>query len=451
MWSYSFLVCFWCLPLLPFGLPFYIPIPQDPCLYGRRSSLPLKSSNNDDFTEAIDSLQDFHVGQWRCSGALSFTISNDVAAGVLGRVVSPPYCVHVISTVNNGPLSDIVITETYCTVQKDITADGINFSELSESVERKIILSNSNFDIDSVDGSYSLDGQSLPILSILGIATTTSITDSPFFGIEHCIAVNDDARARCFLIYSTENEQLCRVVVCHETRNKTGSSEISSINELSKHDISLLELCSGVWIGDAVVRDSAMVQMSPISDASKKGFGSVGKVTKQMKSKDKPPLCSWTLGVQKFSWRILWNFDEEIRQIVELGRGMGARLENALVNSNRMGSVCPTPRVLRRTSKSERIVFIDWEDAVGFVCGCVAIYAPQYRKFDFTRRIRPFYTQFAVFQSNTTSTATNDAFSTQIFQELVCSKISRLYNYEGTLKQGVTSYSTLQRFDIEEA
>jgi hypothetical protein len=451
MRSYYFLICCWYLPWLPFAFPFYVPIPHSPCLCGRRSFQPLHSSNNDDFTEAMDSLQDFHVGQWQGSGAVSFTISNDVAAGILDRVVSPPYTcnVNVISTKNSGPSADVLISESY-TLQQDITADERNSLGLSESVERNIILSSSNFDIDSVDGSYSLDGPSLPLQSILGLTTASSITDSPFFGIEHCISVNDDARARCFLIYNTENEQLCRVVVCHETRTRAENGEVSNISELSQYNISLLELCSGIWLGDAVIRDLPVVKMSPISDASNnKGFGRVANVAKGMNSNGKASLCSWTLGVQKFSWRLVWNFDEEIRQVVELGRGMGAPLENALAYSNLVGSVCPTPGVSRRTPKSDRIVYMDWKDAVGFVCGCVAIYAPRYRKFDFTRRIRPFYTQFAVFQTNVTNAA-NDSFPEQNFEELVCSKISRLYNYEGTLKQGVTSYSTLHRFDSDE-
>jgi hypothetical protein len=33
--------------------------------------------------------------------------------------------------------------------------------------------------------------------------------------------------------------------------------------------------------------------------------------------------------------------------------------------------------------------------------------------------------------------------------KLVCSKIARVYNYEGRLKQGITSFFTLKRFGDE--
>ena len=407
----------WYLSCLPFGLPF----PQVGLL--RRRNHRILPSQQDDFNEAMDALQDFHVGTWQSTGAFSFTVSNDVAAGVLDRFTSASYTCPV-KFQRNG--NSVVLSEIYFMDADGSTGDMDRTREEVE-YERTIVLSNSNFDIDSVDGSYSLDGLSLPIRQVLGLSTITTC-----FGIEHCIAVNDDARARCFLLYSMETEQLCRIVVCHETRMSEEMDPVVNIPELRKYNISLLELCSGVWRGDAVIRDVFTVQMSPISE-SRKGFGVRPSTTHKTKAagNDAPPLCSWTLGVQKINRRLEWNFEDEIRQVNELGRGMGAPMENTLATLNRFGAVC-SGGPSRRTPPSDRIVYVDWEDAVGFLWGSVALYAPRFRKFDFSRRIRPFYTEFAVFQSNTTNPISDGS-----KQELVCSKISRVYNYQGALKQGV--------------
>lgn len=80
---------------------------------------------------------------------------------------------------------------------------------------------------------------------------------------------------------------------------------------------------------------------------------------------------------------------------------------------------------------------------------------PRYLQFDRTRQLRPFYTEFSVFQIEKDTTTTQKVSSLEDDEEMgstttttsslpstkvVCSKISRLYNYEGKLKQGITSF-----------
>jgi hypothetical protein len=76
---------------------------------------------------------------------------------------------------------------------------------------------------------------------------------------------------------------------------------------------------------------------------------------------------------------------------------------------------------------------------------------PRFLKFDSTRRVRPFYTEFSVYQStDAPSTGVDDSSDdTTPLLEVICSKIARVYNYDGKLKQGVTSFFTLQRFGSE--
>jgi hypothetical protein len=79
-------------------------------------------------------------------------------------------------------------------------------------------------------------------------------------------------------------------------------------------------------------------------------------------------------------------------------------------------------------------------------------------KFDRTRQLRPFYTEYCVFQAVVDSqhpgqnslSDTNGMDDEEIkLPQLVCSKMARIYNYEGRLKQGVTSFLTLKRFGID--
>jgi hypothetical protein len=62
---------------------------------------------------------------------------------------------------------------------------------------------------------------------------------------------------------------------------------------------------------------------------------------------------------------------------------------------------------------------------------------PRQAKFDHSRRLRPFFTDFRVFQSTTDGA------------EKICSQLIRLYGYDGRLKQGGSAFYTHQ--DTEES
>lgn len=467
---------------------------------------PLASTPSDVAVEALHSLTDFHEGLWQ-GVATSFSVTNDVAAGVVQRKTSDAYTVAV--TLGADPaLSDYTLTET-------ITVDG------GEACRRKIALSNCNMDVDSVDASYSLD-VTLPDFPS-ALAGTQKLQ---YFGIEHCLATSDNERARCFAFYGTD-EQLSRIVLCHEERvgaessgpppppptdryqltardliemrsdidrivdritggnstllsardstaNVNGRSFLSSQSELdplnrfqapttgessavsatplARYNIGLLEISAGVWHGDAVIRDVPMVLSAPKLQKSFGGSASSG--AQQPPPSERIPFGSWTVGVQKLAWRWMWNFGEEIRQVIDAGRSMGAELSRPL-GSSMAGSICANEGLSSRIPKSERVVYIDWEgDNVGFLYGCVSIQVPRFLKFDSTRRVRPFYTEFSVFQSadgEPRPAVGNDISDVERqLPEVICSKISRVYNYEGKLKQGVTSFFSLQRFGGED-
>ena len=69
--------------------------------------------------------------------------------------------------------------------------------------------------------------------------------------------------------------------------------------------------------------------------------------------------------------------------------------------------------------------------------------------------MKPFYTEFCVYQSTDKEESGNNGDDTKDsngddeadveLPELCCSKIARVYNFEGKLKQGCTSFYTLRR------
>ena len=60
------------------------------------------------------------------------------------------------------------------------------------------------------------------------------------------------------------------------------------------------------------------------------------------------------------------------------------------------------------------------------------------------KKVKPFYTEFCVYQS------TGIEAKKEVLPDLYCSKIARLYNYEGKLKQGCSSFYTLNRYLSDE-
>ena len=565
--------------------------------HNTRQLLDMSSIDDDEqATAAIRSLVDFHEGKWKGTSN-SFSVTPDVAAGIVQRKLSS-------STTSSSEYFVSVKLSMMTTTDGDGDGDGdpqrqrqqppkialsetISWDDNEKVVIRLLPLQDCDFDIDSVDGSYSLDTTTITTTSSGAtqnnkntLPTVLSGTDKVCeFLIEHCIATGENRRMRCFALYGTD-EALIRVVISNEERvvvtkgdddnsvgmngstssfdddmtqsndngkaftakdllemqndvdrlvdkivsqmdnsngdeNGTSTRSSSSIEddtsssdtngsssfmkdeddfssrlgrlgdsvsssegtqELELHDVSLLEISSGVWLGDAIIRDTPDAAASPME--RNKGFGKTPSVeVPSWKSKVSRALGGWTVGVQKIAFRWMWNFGEEIRQVVDVGKALGSPIENSITKSL-AGNVCLDESLSRRIPKDERMVYIDWsqQDAVGFLLGPCSVQVPRYINFDpsaaTTSRTfnKPFYTEFSVFQeaplatlkdgttveddnskkvmSNVASDGMN--FNEDNLPELVCSKIGRLYNFEGRLKQGISSFYTFQRFGVDE-
>jgi hypothetical protein len=316
-------------------------------VHSRRSNNEEDDSVHEQVVEVLQSLSEFHEGRWE-GHAKSFKVTDDVAAGIVQRYTSAPYQVSTKLGLD-VPNKDFTLSETWAWDDKISS--------------RKVSLQSSNVDVDVDDGSYSLD-QTLPDLPLEIIGSTTPL---PQFLIEHCIAVSNDCRARCWAIYGVD-QTLIRVVVTQEHRVKqnldeestgttaNGSTSMSDMttadllemqsdvdqlvekitgegtspsssskrssnrtnlsaegrlqelaktttnqedntdNGLSLHSASLLELSSGVWLGDIIIRDHPNV---PITKEQRgQGFGT-SKKSKPSSRRSTTDLAEWSIGVRK--------------------------------------------------------------------------------------------------------------------------------------------------------
>ena len=144
--------------------------------------------------------------------ATSFSVSPDTAAGIVNQRKFPEYKTFIKLGLSGE--NGMSMTETF------------DYNDKISS--RNVPLTKSNMDIDSVDGSYSLD-MSLPDIPSDIIGTEKLLQ----FGVEHCIAVNDDARIRCLALYGVEGA-LSRVVVMQEERIQSG---VKSAAESTQEDL----------------------------------------------------------------------------------------------------------------------------------------------------------------------------------------------------------------------
>lgn len=163
--------------------------------------------------EAIQSLNDFHQGQWR-GQARSFSITTDVAAGIIQRSNSCPYEV-TVRVEYDDIKHDYVIRESF---QWDTAAaaagcNGNGNTTTEKKLSSRILpVTNCNMDVDVVDASYSLDA-TLPDLPSIIIGTEKLQQ----FMVESCIATGNHRRSRCMAFYGV-NQQIIRIVVCEEER-----------------------------------------------------------------------------------------------------------------------------------------------------------------------------------------------------------------------------------------
>jgi len=416
----------------------------------RMSPFPDASEIAKQQRETYQSLHEYHEGNWR-GKAKSFLITDDVMAGILD-VKEMSYQTSI------GIRRFEEDNDAYGSLQETLSWDDHNNTKITI---RETLLSES-MDVDSVDSSYSCDlafqKGDLPS----DISGTHSLVK---FGIEHCLAVSDYERMRCFLLYGVEDE-LIRVVICDESKlvteknlddtsiipddrmeqlqNTISSSTTKDAKEVEENNvrrvlINLFSLVSGVWLGDGVIRDHSLSHLK--------------------KKKNINGFAKWSMGVQKLTTLYTWDYQKSIQERNTFGRCIGAALSSQIPNIS-VGNVIDTS--YSRTKRiQDRMTLIDFELAtyVTFVSGSVLIKAPRILSFSHVKdELQPFYTEFAVFQKSDNNNVlravqskrdVNEVISQSKLSssEIVCSKLTRFYDSSGRLSQGASSFFTRKEID----
>mmetsp|Transcript_29686 Transcript_29686/g.45409 ORF Transcript_29686/g.45409 Transcript_29686/m.45409 type:complete len:564 (+) Transcript_29686:170-1861(+) len=294
-----------------------------------------------------------------------------------------------------------------------------------------------------------------------------------------------------------EEQRLLRVVVSHEKkagqededsttniddlmqsvvggRDGSGSDRLdmlsssmssdSSGGQMKKFPVNMMTLSLGPWLGDTVVRERSYNSLLPhgkSSNTSSKGFGSDSEsgISSRSRKQTKPRRMShesgfgeWVLGVQKVAIAFKYDFDTNVRVIYEYGKSIGVFVEG-WPGSN--VGVIYDDRMSRRIKPEDRSMAIDFDNGAycGFIFGSVFMKASRFLTSQRQGRTLPMLTECAVFQK-----AESDIIDVNVDNNLglgedddvCCSRITRLYNDDGTLKAGCTSFFTLKPVAVDE-
>jgi len=449
-------------------------------------SLPSYDELSQQKSEALRSMSGFHDGIWICEAG---AISSDVSGGYVKR--SSPFKTSIstrlgLSADNKSEALKLIETISWeqNRVKDEITSDDTFFG-------RSCVLG-SLTDVDSVDGSYSLhdfmkDGTNafdtssssssscaLPE-SISGVDTkrVTSV-------IESCLVATQTERVRCFMIYgensmtveTKDNEdnfkeqRLLRTVISHEKKMEQDNDPLNdaisdmgnSMDKLEsamagnsedlgqnvKYPITMITLSLGPWLGDIIIRDKSFNSLLPTTQEKNKSLGFAShsmkekKKNRQKEANSRGGFGEWVLGVQKLAMTFKYDFDSNVRQVFDYGKSMGVFEEGWPQSSG----IVYDDRMSRRINEEDRSMYIDYDNGAycGFVFGSVYAKASRFLTQQRQGSALPMLSEFALFQRP--EDQDNDAFGTP--KDICCSRITRLYNDDGSLKQGSTSFFLLK-------
>jgi len=469
-------------------------------LNARSSSSPNEKELAEQKREAVNSLAQYNDGTWVGVTIDSFSVTSDASAepknrvhqstGIAGEYLYKTY----VKT---------LIDEEGLKLQETFEWDG-NSDEIGTKVKVKSLRLGESADVDSVDGSYSIDASFMDLPSVI-----TSSQALSKFGIEHSFALSDIERVRCFVLYGIE-DNLSRIVICNEKKvedfdenikdtedvdkmvdnimanvsfkgsNKPSQSDsISSMLEVKTSDnsakavdrlrqiqeaisgdenkaegielvrypVSIFSLVGGVWLGDMVNREHCT------SITKGRGFGSsTPKTSNRNKSKMGKGMndgfAEWTTGVQKTAISYQWDYGTSIRQKNSFGSAVGIAVSTNIPMSS-SGEVILNEKSGSARPLHERMIYVDFErgNYAGFVINGVLIKVPRFLSFSFAAgKMRNFYTEFAIFLKRSQEESQIDSSETRP-PDLFCSRMTRLYGNDGQLHQASSSFFSLDRLN----
>ena len=174
--------------------------------------------------DTIDDDEQAKPEYWGCSGATTYIVPMDPAAGIKRGVLSKPYKCSVQIEMDLGGLRGGAKRSRGLRLVESIQFGKEGDGDDNKPFVRSIQLG-PNVDVDAVDGSYSLDdthvttdeSPSLPLLSpsLMAGLDPTAVQ----FLVEHSLAVSDSERCRCFLLYGDVSGSILEDDEYHEGRN----------------------------------------------------------------------------------------------------------------------------------------------------------------------------------------------------------------------------------------
>lgn len=123
---------------------------------------------------------------------------------------------------------------------------------------------------------------------------------------------------------------------------------IKASESFSSFPMNLLELTSGAWLGNMVVRE-------PASYEEPRGFGS-GDLSRKKRRKQ---FGKWSMGVQRIAYQWNWDFEDSIQKNISVGKALGLGLPEEM-SSSISGTICENEGFKTNIPKEERLTYVDW-------------------------------------------------------------------------------------------
>ncbi|KAL3777161.1 hypothetical protein ACHAW5_000148, partial [Stephanodiscus triporus] len=215
----------------------------------------------------------------------------------------------------------------------------------------------------------------------------------------------DDEKNRLLKSFEGQNTRLSDV----------GANE-DRTTRMERHELGMLGLASGVWLGDAFVREGISPSLSrarALRDNRRTGFGKKKNADAVAKDDDdredddgeseEDRFAVWHLGVQKVAMRFEWDYRDSISQSFTYGRALGTPTSlSSMANIKSDGAVVmnESKRVSTKMRRRRRVV---WDmDGGAYVAGLVGssyFRAPRYMSFSQSRSYSAdaYLTEFMVF------------------------------------------------------
>ena len=279
----------------------------------------------------------------------------------------------------------------------------------------------------------------------------------------------------------SEDDRTSRLLESLDRENKRvrdGEAGVDGSTRMERHPLGMFGLVSGVWLGDAFVREGIPPSLSrarAMRDYRRRigGFGKGGAAAGDGDGAtiEEDRFAVWHLGAQKVALRFEWDYRDGVSQSYTYGRVMGTPTSLSCMANIKSDGVVVLNESKRRASTKEReggraVWDMDGGAYVSGLVGSRYFRAPRYMSFTRSRGYTAdaYLTEFMVFYrpegkdpgaspfsgSDGGAEGKDLGASTDEVDgggpEYYCSRTSRLYDAkDGSLMQGSTAFFSLSR------